>query len=129
LDYLAVAIGGFLGAVIRFILSQLIKTEFIPAFPLGTLVINLSGCFVLSFFMNLTMERLSVKPCIRLAFGTGFLGAYTTFSAFTVETLVLWETGLFLQSAIYFLATSIGCLLLAWAGNELGGKLKRWNIL
>lgn len=123
MDYLAVAIGGFLGAVTRAALSELIGAGFSMPFPVNTLVINLTGCFVLSFFLNLTLNRLKINPKLRLAFGTGFLGAYTTFSTFALESVNLLRNNLVWVSFAYILATSLGCVLFAWGGAVLSRAL------
>ena len=119
MDYLAVGIAGFLGAVTRAWLGKLINTGFAAHFPLNTLIINLTGCFVLSFFLNLTFERLEINPRLRLGIGTGFLGAYTTFSTFSVESINLVRINLAWLSLAYILSTSLGCVLFAWAGAVL----------
>jgi len=119
LDYLAVAAAGFLGTVTRAILGKLMQTGFDIPFPVGTLVINLTGCFILSFFLHITIERLTINPRLRLAVGTGFLGAYTTFSTFAVESINLLRTGHPWLSLAYILSTSLGCILLAWIGAVL----------
>lgn len=116
LDYLAVAAAGFLGAVTRAVLGKLMQTGFDIPFPVGTLVINLTGCFVLGFFLNITIERLAINPRLRLAVGTGFLGAYTTFSTFAVESINLFRTGPPWLALIYIFSTSFGCVVLAWVG-------------
>ncbi|MDA8212276.1 MAG: fluoride efflux transporter CrcB [Clostridia bacterium] len=119
MDYLAVAIAGFLGAVTRAALGKLIKAGFTSAFPLNTLIINLTGCFVLSFFLTLTVDRLAINPKLRLAVGTGFLGAYTTFSTFALESINLLRSNLTGLSLAYILSTSLGCVLFAWFGVVL----------
>jgi len=116
LDYLAVAIAGFLGAITRAALGKAIKGLVVTVFPLGTFVINLTGCFILSFFLTLTLERLKINPRLRLAIGTGFLGAYTTFSTFSVESINLVKSHQMWVSLAYILGTSMGCVVLAWIG-------------
>ncbi len=116
MDYLAVAIAGFLGAITRAALGKTIQATVETVFPLGTFIINITGCFILSFFLTLTLERLKISPKLRLAIGTGFLGAYTTFSTFAVDSVNLIKSQQMLVSAAYILGTSFGCVVLAWLG-------------
>ena len=116
MDYLAIAAAGFLGAAARAAVGNVIMVWLPMDFPVGTLVPNLLGCFLLSLFMNLTLERLKIEPRLRLAVGTGFLGAYTTFSTFAVESVYLIETRLVVQAVAYIVVTPLGCLLAAWLG-------------
>jgi CrcB protein len=115
-DYLAVGLAGFFGAVTRVFLGNLIRAGFRSPFPFHTLVVNLTGCFILSFFLNLTLERLEINPRLRLGIGTGFLGAYTTFSTFAVESVNLMRSSLVWPALVYILSTSVGCVIFAWIG-------------
>lgn len=90
-----VGLGGFLGANTRYWLGEWIQSRTGPAFPWATLAINVSGSFILGLFMAAATRNFSVTapPALRLLFAVGFLGAYTTFSTFTFETLALLQTG------------------------------------
>jgi fluoride exporter len=96
--YLLIGIGGFLGANARYVVAGWVTERFGASFPYGTFVINVSGSFILGFFVIFISERLSVHPNWRLFFAVGFLGAYTTFSTFSFENFVL------LQERSYLLA-------------------------
>lgn len=119
MDFVAVGIAGFLGAITRFALSKVLKIGIFGVFPFSMMFINLTGCFILSFFLTLTLERLEINPRLRLAIGTGFLGAYTTFSTFTVDSLNLIRSGHLLLAMVYILGTSFGSVIFAWLGVTL----------
>lgn len=123
MNYLAVGIGGFFGAVARAFLGNLIRVGSGSLFPVHTLVVNLTGCFILSFFLNLTLDRLEINPRLRLGIGTGFLGAYTTFSTFAVESVNLMRSSLVWPALVYILSTSVGCVMFAWIGAAFCGAL------
>ncbi|HVG21642.1 MAG TPA: fluoride efflux transporter CrcB [Blastocatellia bacterium] len=91
--YIAVALGGALGAMARYWVSIVVEERFATRFPLATLIINVTGSFILGFFLTLVTERASIHPNWRLAVAVGFVGAYTTFSTFEYETFKLLETG------------------------------------
>ncbi len=100
--FLAVATGGCLGTLCRYGVGQ----WFAPfvhdtGFPWGTLVINLLGCFVLALFLTVTIDLLIVSPYLRLGFSTGFMGGFTTFSTFTIESIRLWQSGHIWYTAMY----------------------------
>lgn len=127
MNYLLVAAAGFLGAVTRKFISGLFQLSFMPGIPVNTLFVNLTGCFVLSLFMTITADRYKINPRLRLAFGTGFLGAYTTFSTFSVETLSLIQSGQVVNALIYLFLTPAGCVFFAWTGSYAGRLINRAN--
>lgn len=110
-------IGGFFGAMSRFALGEWIHTD--NGFPLGTFVINLTGCFVLGWFLTYVNQKKKVRPEFALIFGTGFVGSFTTFSTFSVETINLFQQGLVFWGLVYVLATTILGLLLTYLGHKL----------
>ncbi len=91
--YLMVGMGGFLGAIARYVVDGWISRRMGALFPYGTLTINVGGCFVLGLFATTITERFIVHPHWRLLIAIGFLGAYTTFSTFGYETHKLMEEG------------------------------------
>lgn len=93
MKFLAVALGGALGAMARFAVNLAVAAWWKGDFPLSTLLINVSGSFILGLFSTVAAERLPLDPLWRLFVATGFVGAYTTFSTFEYETQRLTETG------------------------------------
>ncbi|SDF72971.1 fluoride efflux transporter CrcB [Sporomusa acidovorans] len=91
LEIILVAVGGGIGATTRYLTSNWAAARFGTEFPLGTLLVNVVGCFIIGLFMTLTTERLSVSPYWRLLIAVGFLGGLTTFSSFSYETLRLLQ--------------------------------------
>ncbi|HLG22290.1 MAG TPA: fluoride efflux transporter CrcB [Candidatus Manganitrophaceae bacterium] len=119
INYLVVGVGGFFGAIARYLVEGWIGKRMGAAFPYGTLAINVTGSFVLGLFVTLITERFIVHPHWRLLIAIGFLGAYTTFSTFGYETNRLVEEGsfwlallnIFLSVAIGLLAVRLGIIL------------------
>jgi CrcB protein len=93
MDCLIVGLGGFIGAIVRYIVALWIGQRWGRSFPLGTFVINVSGSFLIGLLMSLFTERFMVNPHWRLLLVVGFLGAYTTFSTFEYETGALLKDG------------------------------------
>ena len=92
---------------------------FPPRFPYGTLIINITGSFILGFFLVWTGERVLADPRWRLLIAIGFCGGYTTFSSFAYETFALFEQGRFAASALNVMVTNILCLLAVMAGAAI----------
>jgi len=124
----ALGIGGALGAVSRYALSLALPTE-TGRFPWSTFLINVSGSAVLGFILILLIEQFPRGRLARPVIGTGFLGAYTTFSTFMVETVELIRDGR-PEVAIAYLAASVGAGLLAvWIGitsARIVMRAERW---
>jgi fluoride exporter len=115
-EYLAVGAAGSLGAMFRLAVSRLCGTWFGVAFPIGTLVINLSGSFFLGWFLTLIADRYTVSETLRTAVAVGFVGAYTTFSTFAYESNSLLEDG----AQVKALANLIGSVVLGLVAVRLG---------
>lgn len=121
LNYVAVAVGGAFGCTARYGLTQLIQLVWGRNFPTATLVINVSGSFILGFLFFETLERLTMAPALRTAILTGGLGGFTTFSTFMVESVLLVEDGRRGEAFLY-LALSI---VLGLSAAVTGGLLSR----
>ena len=91
--YIIIGLGGFLGAISRYVVSDWAAQKWGAAFPYGTLIINLAGSFLVGLFLAASTERLLIDPRLRLFLATGFLGAFTTFSTLTYESAELMLNG------------------------------------
>jgi CrcB protein len=102
---LAVGIGGIIGANLRWQVGEWVADRWATPFPWGTLLINLTGSFVIGLYLTLVTERFAGRPMTRLFFATGVLGAYTTFSTFAYEMVRLLQHGHLLTAATYVAAS------------------------
>lgn len=120
MSYVAISIGAVLGANARFLLGGWVAERFGSSFPIGTLVINISGSLLIGIVLTLSTERL-VPDWFRPLLAIGFLGSYTTFSTFSYETLALVQGGAWALAAVNALV-SVGA---AFAGVYTGTVLGR----
>lgn len=120
---LLVGTGGALGAIARHLVSTLFLSKLGPGWPWGTFVINISGCFMIAFFLTLTSERVQIHEGWRYLFPIGFVGAYTTFSTFEYETMRLFQSGAWGRALGYVLASNLvgyGAVVLGmWSVKKL----------
>lgn len=123
MTFLAISLGAILGANLRYLLGTWIAARTPGAFPWGTLAINVVGSFALGLVLALTVERELGPWWVRPAVGIGFLGSFTTFSAFSAETVTLLERG-DAAGALVNVALSVGvCVAGAALGLALGRAL------
>ncbi len=120
---LAVAAGGALGALLRYGVSLGVHALLGRGFPYGTLTVNVTGSFAMGLLYVLLLERSALAPEWRLALLVGLLGAFTTFSSFAIETLVLVEEGAHLRALANVIASVVTCLVACWAGLWIGRAL------
>lgn len=120
MDYLLIGLGGFLGANARYLVAQWVERIWGFGFPYGTLLINVSGSLALGLLMGLCQQRLADFVHHRLFFAVGFLGAYTTFSTFSYETLRLVQEGQCTVAVIYILGSVLLSLLAVFCGFVCG---------
>jgi fluoride exporter len=118
--FLWISLGAVAGANLRYWLSSLLA-RVTAEFPLGTLAINVTGSFVLGFFMAWTTERVLADPRWRLLIAVGFCGGYTTYSSFAYETFALIEKGQWSAGAWNLVLTNVLCM----AGVTIGAALAR----
>ncbi len=114
-----IALGGAVGSVTRYLLGGVVQRTAGIAFPIGTLAINVSGSFVAGFLLRCFMN-VQTHPTLRAALIVGFCGGFTTFSAFTTETLGLFEGGEYARAALYVAASVALSLMAVFAGFAAG---------
>ncbi|PSB28132.1 fluoride efflux transporter CrcB [Stenomitos frigidus] len=117
----AVILGAIPGALSRYYLTLFFARWLGASFPYGTFVINLTGAMVMGFFITLTLERTMTSPELRLLVATGFLGSYTTFSSYELDTFNLLQSGNRGLALVYWLGSAV----LGFLSLELGNLLAR----
>ena len=122
-----VAAGSAAGGVARFLLAAAIQQRVATPFPLGTLVVNITGSIALGFILRFALSSASFSPEMRVLLTTGFLSGYTTFSTFSYETIGLLERGEHTQAAIYVLASVVLALIGTFAGIVLADAVHGWR--
>ena len=117
LVYLWLGLGGALGTVARYWVNGVVSRHF-DSFPMGTLLINITGSFLIGFFATMTAPegRWLVSPTFRAFFMTGICGGYTTFSSFSLQTLELAREGEWLYAGANALGSVALCLAAVWLG-------------
>jgi CrcB protein len=120
--FLVICAAGALGTGARYAVQSWAVRALGAAFPYGTLLVNWTGSFAMSLLMQLALGTSLISPTLRLALATGFLGGFTTYSAFNHETLSLVEQGQAARAALYACLTLLGC----GAAGVLGIVLGRW---
>jgi len=119
LKYVVVGIGGFLGAVARYVLGTYIGSRYGVRFPYGTFVTNMSGCFLIGLILTL-LARTTASPYLRYLIPIGFIGAYTTFSTFEYETLRAVQDGQAVTGLLNVVLSVIVGYAAVWAGTAIG---------
>ena len=121
--YVAIAIGGVLGCWARYAMTNLVQAIYGREFPYATLSINVLACFMMGFLFEETLERLTISPMLRLGILTGFIGGFSTFSTFAMETLLLAEQGEPARSLLYVLLSIIFGLAAVTGGVYIARSL------
>jgi CrcB protein len=121
MSYLWIFLGGGLGSIARFAASGLVARQFGETFPWGTLLVNVSGSFIIGWFATVTAPegRWLVAPSFREFFMLGICGGYTTFSSFSLQTLTLVEDGQWFKAGANAALSVFLCLAAVWLGHLL----------
>ena len=130
-QYLVIGLGGALGSMLRFGIGTFIDSSVSKAgqiFPWGTIVVNITGCFIIGFIATISSAgdgRLMLSPLTRSFITIGILGGYTTFSSFSLQTLTLAQDGQWGGAAANVLISVVLCLVGVWLGAMLAGSLNQ----
>jgi CrcB protein len=121
LNYFTIMLGGAIGTGARYWLSGIVGQRYGEFFPIGTLIVNITGCFVVGVFAGLTEppSPVLISPTLRQFFMIGLCGGYTTFSSFGLQTLTLAENGEFLKAGLNAALSLVFCILAVWIGRAL----------
>ncbi len=118
-----IAAGGALGAVLRFLVSNGVHSFMSRDFPYGTLTVNVIGSFLMGLTYVMLIERLNLSPEWRAFIIVGLLGAFTTFSTFSIETLLLIESSELSKALTNVILSVVLCIMGSWIGIILGRQL------
>jgi fluoride exporter len=112
---LAIGAGSFIGGILRYLLSQIVQSKFLITFPFGTLTVNITGCLLIGLVYGFS-DRGNLTPEWRLFLATGLLGGFTTFSAFSNETVGMLRDGQFGFATAYVSASVIVGIVATFTG-------------
>ena len=119
LSIAAIAVGGGLGSVARFLVAREMVRCLGNFLPYGTLVVNVLGALALGWLATVFLDRPEINIALRLGIAVGFLGAFTTFSAFSFESVQLMLNGTVWRAALNVAANTVGCLGMCYLGMQL----------
>lgn len=117
--YMLIAIGGALGAMLRYFIGQIAAEHFGPRFPVGTLTINLSACFLIGLTIGYLNNHAAVSPAVRFLIAIGFIGSFSTFSTFEFETWSDLTSGAFWTGIAYAVTSLTGGLMAVAMGSAI----------
>ncbi|MGI8988042.1 MAG: fluoride efflux transporter CrcB [Bryobacteraceae bacterium] len=125
--YLVIMLGGAAGALSRYLAASAIVNRFGGRFPLGTFLVNVSGCFAIGAIMTLLSARSDLHPNWRLLLVVGFLGGYTTFSSFAFETFMAEREGMHWIGLLNVVGSVVAGYLAVWLGAFLAATVLKQN--
>ena len=118
-NFLIVGLGGAVGSMLRYAVQKIFQVQSVAAFPTGTLLVNIAGCFIIGILWSLVSRTLTWNEEMKLLLMTGFCGGFTTFSAFTLEGIGLLKENKTALFFIYLTASVIGGLLATLIGIRI----------
>lgn len=118
--FVLVATGGIFGSLARYVLSGVAQKLTTSSFPYGTVLVNLLGSLLFGLVWGILENRITFTPEARLLLLTGFMGSLTTFSTLTYEGMVLLQSHMWLQAALYIVGQTVAGIMLVWFGAGLG---------
>lgn len=121
--YFIVGTGGFIGSILRFTVGKTLIISQFERFPLKTFFVNITGAFLMSFIIGCIKSKTKANKILQLGIGTGFLGAYTTFSTMCRDIVQLFNISFLPTGIIYILISVIVGLAFSYAGYSLGRKI------
>ena len=124
---LYVALGSAIGGVSRYLVGGLVQRMLDTTFPAGTLLVNVTGSFLLGAIIRYALETPSLTPEVRAFLTIGFCGGYTTFSTFSYETMALLEDGEWARAGVYITASVILSLIATFLGLALARQVIVWR--
>ena len=113
---LAVALGGAIGSLLRYFIAGTIQSAAWPGFPWGIFFVNVSGGFAMGVIVELAALKLNMSPEVRAFLTVGMLGGYTTFSTFSLDSVLLIERGAYASAALYIAGSALVPILALFAG-------------
>ncbi len=122
---LIVCVGGALGTGARYLVSTWAARAYGPDFPRGTILINVSGSFLIALVMQLSLMTAAISPTLRMFLTTGVMGGYTTYSSFNYETIGLAQRGAWASAALNLSVTVVGCLVAGGLGLVVARSMLR----
>lgn len=126
IQFIWIAIGGAVGAMLRYTVSMSVQQLTTRDFPYGTLVVNVLGSLLIGIFAVLLLEKTAQAAHWRALIIIGGLGAFTTFSTFSYDTIALLSNGAILRASVNVISHIAGCLLATWTGLAIGRLLWHW---
>jgi len=118
-----IAVAGLIGTLFRYWLSGVVARQYGETFPWGTMAVNLVGCFLAGVLFYLTEERFLLSPALRAALLIGFLGGFTTFSSYGLQTFTLLRDSQFGLATLNIAASNVLGLLMVWTGYVVSKAL------